>query len=197
MMHRLALLTVLMTVGACSSRAPTSPVPTPVTPSPRSAPTGPRPETTLRGTIGGRPFVARSALMVVSNAKWRQGDTPILVSRLHVYEHEAACDQIEPEGWHRAPMQPGEHSIELFITAPWPVFEGSRWDMSDNEQTHDQIDAVFYRQGYNGGAIAGGTVSFPVARDSHGVLSVDLRSKNMNSEVAGEVRGDVPFSVCH
>jgi hypothetical protein len=167
----------------------------------------------LNGTIGGRSFVGRTALMVRTNQPFRKCSSAmtgtggcstdkdgfdITISTMRIFERNVTCaDLVMQYGKRNARLSPGEHSIELQMQAAWPVASGSSWKTDERDATRDQLSAVsFEAEGSNGGAIGKGTVQFQQATRDNGVVNVRLTTSNPNLETSGSVSGTIPFVVC-
>ena len=195
----LGLLSALA-VTACGGRSGRPPAP-PVIPPALAPPT-------LAGVIGQRPFIGRSALMVMVNERARKCSRPggcstdrdgvdVFVSRIIVFEREVTCADLVPSQGYRPTYAPGEHVIALQMQGPWPVFPNSIWKTDERDPLRDQLmDISFVRQGSSGGALAKGTLQFLHAERGGGVLSLDATTMNANLDASGSVRGTIPFVAC-
>jgi hypothetical protein len=171
------------------------------------------PQANLNGTIGGRPFVGRTALMVRTNQPFRKCSSDmtgtggcstdkdgfdITISTLRIFERNVTCaDLVMQWGKRNARLQSGEHSIELQMQALWPVAPGSSWQTDERVATRDQLSSVsFEAEGNSGGAIGKGSVQFQQASREGGVMNVRFTTSNPNLPTSGSVSGTIPFTVC-
>jgi len=206
---------------ACSGEQQQNAVVVPVQPSygyPPAYPTA-RPEPpppSLSGNIGGRPFVARSALMVHTNRKARGCSTAltgtgrcssdrdgydVLFSSIRIYERQIGCAQLGDRlGYHELEPQSGEHYVEIELQGRWPFYPGSTWRVDDRgppSPTDDHVREVAFRSGGSGsGSLAYGDLRFVEASNGGGAISMQVTAANPQSAVPGSLSGTVPFVIC-
>ena len=159
------------------------------TPAPASAPPASVPPPSLTGSIGGRPFAGRSALLTTHELTASTG-AHLTMSRVIVYERALTCADVRGTG---LPIQPGEHVVQIEVEAPWPVFPSSQWTAKRYEQSKLMITFSGY---YATGSLAEGNVRFDAATPADGVLTVQATSMNPSTDLSGSVQGRVPFVVC-
>ncbi len=214
-MRRVVSALATMLVAACSTEQqpvayPTAPPP--MYPTAAEAPPAP----TLTGTIGGRAFVARSALMVRANTQMRMCSSAltgtggcsterdgfdISVSSIRLYERVVTCADLGDE-YHRkeARVHGGEHFVELELQGRWPVYPGSTWRVDatgPRSPTDDHVQNVTFRAGGSGsGSLAYGDVRFLETAPDRGVLTLEVRAANPNGALPGSIGGTIPFAVC-
>jgi len=185
-------------------------VPEPIgTPSPASrAPNNVATSADL-GMIGGRPFVARSALMIKPNAPFRACSSlltgtggcstdkdgfDIKISTIRIYERVVTCADVDRR-MRDVPLQNGERSIEVRLQGTWPVAPNASFTTSEQDPRRDHIDSTF-KHGFSSGAIADGTVRFARAASSDGIVELRLQTKNPKLPTSGSSNGKVAFVVC-
>lgn len=191
----LPLVMLLSIVGGCGGARASGPV---TGGPPPPAPPGPA----LAGTIGGRPFIAKSALMTGTNVKGRMnagnGNFDVSLTTIMIFERPMTCAELTRRGSRLEPnLASGEHSIELFFQATWPVFPNSTWKTGEPDPARDQLSSItFKRTGSNGGVLANGSVQFTQAAPEGGALTLQATSMTAAAETAGQVSGGVAFAVC-
>jgi hypothetical protein len=170
------LITIL---SACSSAHETT---TPTT----SAPT-------LRGTIDGKPFVARSALMTEVNATahaWNDPGKNVTASTIYVFEREASCSElahVKKEERYYLKLAEQEHAIQIDMVGGWPHALGTL-------ATATGKDVEVAVQTGESRTDAQGTVTIVEAKRATGVISLDVQ--NESSKASNNAHGDVRFTVC-
>jgi hypothetical protein len=151
----------------------------------------------MNGTIEGRPFVARSALMVKTNQPGKIGDQgparyDIFVSRIRIYERPMTCRDAAAQ-----PMS-GERYIEIDLQGRWPFFPGSVWRVDGrhpNSLTDDRVQSVTYETGgSSSGTLAYGEVRFVDTNAAGGTIAMQVSAAN--PQFPGSISGAIPFSIC-
>ena len=174
---RPALLSLLVALLSCSRGSTRSPDPSR---QPVVAPAG----STLTGTIDGRAFVARAALLV-RTTEWQGGR---VTARIHVFERPATCADAEA-------AIPGERTIQIQFGVRWPVMPGSVWVAQvghDEWARPDSTTIAFMKHGASHvGSYAGGRIEVESASPTGGVLSVQATRTGQAS-----ASGSVHFAVC-
>jgi hypothetical protein len=92
---------------------------------------------------------------------------------------------------------PGERWIEVLVQGRWPLAAGSTWKVDQEgppDPRQDNVQTTTFRiAGAQTSALGYGNVRFPSATPVDGTLSAELGA--LKAE-AGNVKGDVPFTVC-
>jgi hypothetical protein len=220
-MKRALLAGAVTLIAGCAaeSSAPVAPMSPQSSPAPAAEPAPlvakPKPQIapSLVGAIGGRPFVAASALMVVVNRPMRACSTKLTgtgscstdtdgfdvsISSLRIYERPLGCADLGDELRRReVRLTPGERVIELEIQGRWPLAAGSTWKVDRDGPPDPRSDyvqsATFRFAGAQTNALGYGQVRFGTATPTDGTIVVELTAL---SPEAGAVRGTVPFTVC-
>jgi hypothetical protein len=208
-------------VAGCSGEQQSAPPPvvnvTPAYGYPPAYPTArPEPPSSMSGTIGGRPFAARAALMVHTNKKARvcssattgtggcstdKDGFDILVSSIRIYERDVGCEKLG-DRFHRHEVEPigGEHYIEVELQGRWPLYPGSVWRVDDRgppSVTDDHVQTVTFRSGGSGtGSLAYGEVRFVDANDRGGTIAIKVSAANPQGALPGSLSGTMPFTIC-
>lgn len=183
---RLLLLSLIVALlaCACASRAST-PGQSPAIPEPAA---GPLPGLALTGSFGGRPFIARSALLI-RQTEWQDGRVTTVIA---VFERPIGCAEAQSL---LLGAIPGERAIEIRFGVRWPVFPSSVWVARIGESewtTADSVVLQFVQYGASKvGSLAEGRVEVQAASAAGGTLSLEMA--RAPDAVA---RGNVQFAVC-
>ena len=213
MSRRIAPL-VAVILSACAASDPPPPVapviPIPPLPMPVAPPPQPSPRLSvdpLTGKLGGRPFTARSALLVQpnslttrclndgSNARRCEEDLP--VSYIRVLERDASCaDLVGPGERPDIRQGPNERLIEIVLQARWPVPSGTTLgtDATMSMPRRDHVTSSF-KDSFASGAIAKGSARF-TTNGPGTALTVDLETTNPNLPTSGRVTGTIDLVFC-
>ena len=191
---------LVLVLGACASRRPPTPIAPGVLP--------PVPPPVLSGTIGNRPFVARSAIMLPpthwSNGGWQQV--------LRVYERDVDC--AGADAFESGRGMPGERYVEVTIGGVWPLYPNSVWQAAigrEGARDGSGVDIAFGTVRGGGGrsgaltsvevrvleaSRGAGVVAIRAARTTDDPFMRGVAPKDVDPSTLGSVAGNVAFLVC-
>ncbi|MBS2017986.1 MAG: hypothetical protein JST00_34235 [Deltaproteobacteria bacterium] len=187
-MRRTATVLVTATaLGACDGGPPTPVSPrTRVDPSTITSATAP--STNAAGMVGGRVFVAQGAIVLRPTG----GEEAPKVTSLRIFARTVACSDVVKGNLAFYGDEPG---VEIQLERGWPVSPGTTWSAGEGGEVRDPV-TVWFRRGFGTGATARGSVRFPVATTTGGVVTFDLTTENPNLVPSGSVKGTTAFEVC-
>lgn len=208
-------LVALLALSACADPpppavpvVPVAPVPpgqgVPPPPPPQQAPPPGEP---LTGNLGGKPFTARSALLVQPNSLttrcFNDGSNKdrceenVPVSFIRILDRSVTCfDLVGPGERPDVRISPGERYIEMTLQAAWPVASGTTLttDATMSSPRRDHVTASF-KDGWASGAIAKGTARFTTS-GSRATVTVDLQAANPSLPASGRAKGTIELVTC-
>jgi hypothetical protein len=205
MSHVTSPIAVLIACAACATTPP--------------APTQPPRDGVLEGTLRGRPFLARSALMTpVNSARRLSGPVPgkpghsstefgvtVLQSEIKIYERVVTCADLTPA---RGEIErvAGERTVEVTLQGAWPVVAGSTFPLAydgpaDSKRDHatagnfvgEEVCAEPSRCWVAGSGYGMfGALTVVEATPRRAVIAMKLATSDHSDAVAGTI----PIEVC-
>jgi hypothetical protein len=163
------------------------------------------PPTRFEGVVGGRAFVARSAVMLPP-VRWTDGTT---IQELLVFDREVDCAEADAIERVQRRLAPGEYLISVEMKASWPAYPGGVW-ISAPGVTGD-AEMWLMGRGENGsptGYAARGEMKVLAASPGAGHVSLrlaaepsdpfyrDIPPASMEGRLWGSASGEVSFIVC-
>lgn len=211
-MFRNVLLALLLAGSACADPPPPAvpvlPVPVAPAPGPGVPPPAPQaPADPLSGNLGGKPFTARSALLVQPNSlttrcfndgsNKERCEENVPVSFIRILDRVVTCaDLVGPGERPDVQFSPGERYIEMVLQAAWPVASGTTLstDATMSSPRRDHFTASF-KDGWASGAIAKGTARF-MTNGTRATVTIDLQTTNPSLPTSGRATGSIELVTC-
>jgi hypothetical protein len=178
---------------------PSQPAPPP-SPVPSPAPS-PAPANTLAGTIGGRSFVAQSAVLVRVNEPATVGSSvfpgqkfDVVWSFLFIFDEPMGCGDVP-----RSLMPTVDRYVKYEVTGHWPFADGATFALGTGAEASTPSADRFSGNIWHGrsGSVLRGTVRVVHGAANPALLEMDVSTATTGADTSGALRGRVAVTVCH